>query len=239
MTGIEPPRRWQCWAASVAGPAHRREGTPSQDAAMARSLAWGQVIAVADGLGSRAQSHLGSRAACRAALQVACAPQAELAAMLLQFHGWWLRGIHPHAATDCASTCLFAIRAGGAVTLAQIGDGMAVVCLRGDRAPVVLDGGKENGFANMTSSLGESHRGGDWKVVRLREDQVEWVVLCTDGIADDLVPGQGFPFAASVIESHRALAPARRSQVAQGWLQRWPVPCHSDDKSLACLFPVE
>src|SRR5690554_2547306 len=60
--------------ASVRGPAHSQEGTPNQDALCVSGCRGGWVIAVADGLGSRPLSHLGSRKAvqlfrCLAGLQ--------------------------------------------------------------------------------------------------------------------------------------------------------------------------
>jgi serine/threonine protein phosphatase PrpC len=245
MTGTDdrPERRWECWGASVTGPAHRRMKSPNQDFVLARSLSWGNVIAVADGLGSRPLSHVGAQAACRAVLQVAKTfhrhPQGGLEAALGFFHAWWMWLISPHQPDDCAATCLFAIRRAGVVTLAQLGDGLAVACFRDGEDPVVLDGDKADGFANVTRCLRPGHRPGDWRTVQVQEDRVNGIFLCTDGIADDLVPGQAIPFAETVLAHHGALPPARRGREARRWMNGWPTPGHSDDKTIAVLQAVE
>ena len=158
--------------------------------------------------------------------------------MLRFLHGWWLWLVAPNRPDDCAATCLFAVRTDEALILAQIGDGMAVACRHDGRDPVVLAPDKEDGFANVTACLGETHGAGAWRAVRLPGGSVDAVLLCTDGIADDLAPGQAAAFAAGVVESHHALPPDRRRREIRRWLEAWPVPGHSDDKTLACLHAV-
>ena len=232
-------RSWQGWGMSVIGPGHLRMGMPNQDSLLVRRFAWGEIVVVADGLGSRPLSHLGAQAACQAVAKAAQhyqhRPQAGLEAMLRFLHEWWLWLIAPNSPSDCATTCLFAMRADGVVTLAQIGDGMVVACPRGGQAPVVLVADKSEGFANITASLTQTHRIADWRAARLAEDSVDAVVLCTDGVADDLALGMELDFARGVVASHRNLASSRRRREVRRWLEHWPVPGHSDDKTLACL----
>ncbi|MBM9995439.1 protein phosphatase 2C domain-containing protein, partial [Pseudomonas aeruginosa] len=57
--------------ASVQGPAHFLDGSPNQDALCVSGLTGGWCIAVADGLGSRPLSHLGSRKAVQLFRQLA------------------------------------------------------------------------------------------------------------------------------------------------------------------------
>jgi len=59
------------------------------------------------------------------------------------------------------------------------------------------------------------------------------VVLCTDGVADDLIDGDGF--VKGLLEAHHGLAAADVGCHLRGMLASWPTPKHIDDKTLACL----
>ena len=62
---------WNSWGASVIGPLHVKAGIPNQDSWMARRYKWGNVVVVSDGLGSKAHSDHGSKAACLAVFEAA------------------------------------------------------------------------------------------------------------------------------------------------------------------------
>ena len=240
MNNVIPAGPWKSWGESVIGSAHAREALPNQDAWLARHFAWGDVVAVSDGLGSRRQAHLGSKAACQAVVEAGRCfqshPSATLDDMLRFLHAWWIWLTAPESPIDCAATCLFAIRSGGVITLAQLGDGLIVACPRGPGQAVILTDDKNNEFANVTTSLGATHHLADWRAARIPEDEYHGIVLCSDGISNDLVAGSASEFANELVNAYRGSpAQIRRPHVRQ-WLDHWPVPGHSDDKTIACLY---
>lgn len=235
---------WQTWGASVCGPLHRHAGMPNQDGWLARHYRWGQVLAVCDGLGSKTHSHLGSRSACRAVMAAARAfqrhPQAQTELLLRLIHAHWLLAITPFTAASCATTCLFAIRTAQRVLVGQLGDG-AVAVYRSDDSCTLLAEDKQASFANLTASLHNDFNTGPWRLADFPSGEVRAVFLCTDGIADDILPAEFPAFIRSLYQHYGGQTPRRVAADLRRWMTDWPVPGHTDDKTLAglCLTPQE
>jgi len=149
----------------------------------------------------------------------------------------WLDEIAPLAHHEASATCLFAFRLGdGLLRLGILGDGcIAVVKKTG--AVVLLEDDKRASFSNMTAALTESAAPDKWKLVDVDEAECRAVILCSDGVADDLEDVKGFmtEFIAAYDNFARVTA-ARRLHTM---LTEWPVPKHSDDKTLACLYATK
>ena len=62
------------------------------------------------------------------------------------------------------------------------------------------------------------------------------VVICTDGISDDLLPDKQMIFAQELNSTYADLGSEDRNRDLKRWLKEWPVPGHSDDKTIACLY---
>ena len=101
----------------------------------------------------------------------------------------------------------------------------------------LLQDGKEDSFSNMTQSLSESTEASDWKIVGVDEGRCKAVLLCTDGIADDLIDIEGF--VRSLVDDYCNLPAATASSEVMSMLLDWPTPKHGDDKTLECLFVRE
>lgn len=228
---------WTSFGASVRGPGHVRAGAPNQDAWSAFHHTWGDGIAVSDGLGSKPLSGLGSVAACLAVKHAAQALGRQIGADPARLFdcvsAHWLALLAPLVPRDCSATCLLAVRPGdGAVHLAMLGDGL-VAALRSDGSVVSLSEDKSRGFSNVTVALSPSVTAADWRYLALREDDCAAVLLCTDGVSDDLDDADGF--IQGVVQAHRGYAAARASRQLGAMLENWPTPQHSDDKTIACL----
>ena len=229
--------RWISFGASVIGPSHLAEGKPNQDAWLAFHNAGADGIVISDGVGSRQRSDFGSRAAC---LAVARAVDASPATTQTAADGFldrikanWLSLIAPLEPNDCAATCVFALRLGnGLIRLGMLGDGLAAV-LKTDGSVVSLSDDKSEGFSNITSAITPHTAANDWRDVSLPEEECVAVLLCTDGVADDLIDGDGF--VKGLLDTHRGLAAAAVGRHLREMLAHWPTPKHSDDKTIACL----
>jgi len=232
--------RWKSFGASVRGPAHITEGLPNQDAWTAFHRVWGDGIVVSDGVGSKPFSRFGSRAACLAVKFAAhaCCNNNEIArdTLLNHIQSNWLSLVAPLQPRDCAATCLFALRMEGSIHMGMLGDGLACV-VKHDGSVVSLAENKTQSFSNVTAALSPNASAKDWRYVSLPQAQCMVVLLSTDGVADDLLDMDGF--VTNFAEDHRDLACASANRRVCQMLEHWPVPRHSDDKTLACLCREE
>ena len=231
---------WKSFGASVRGPGHITEGLPNQDAWAAFHHAWGDGIVVSDGVGSKPLSNFGSHAACLAvefAAHACCARgEIERNSLFSSLQANWLRLVAPLEPRDCATTCLFALRMDGAIHLGMLGDGLVAVVKR-NGSVVSLSENKMQGFSNVTTALSSNVSANDWRYLLLPEEQCIAVLLCTDGVADDLDDADGF--VTGFVEAHRTLASVSTNRRIHEMLENWPTPRHSDDKTLACLCHEE
>lgn len=228
--------RLAAFGASVKGPAHAAAGAPNQDAWASGHAGNWRVVAVADGLGSRPLADVGAKAACAAVVEAVRRwrrnPAAPTEVLLALVHVLWRARVAPRPPEDCASTCLFAaLGADGAGVAGQLGDGMLLVRDGAGLRP--LHQRPPGDFANETAALGVTKHMSAWQTATFSPG-ARAVVLCTDGIADDLLPDKLDEFATWAL-NHRDLAPRARGAALRAALRSWPTPAHTDDKTLAVL----
>jgi len=228
---------WKSFGASVRGPGHVATGKPNQDAWVSFHHAWGDVIVISDGLGSKPFSDFGSNAVCLAVASAAKAyrDKTEIGHDFLFYRikTNWLSLISPLEPRDCAATCLFAFRLGdGAIHLGMLGDGL-VAAVKTNGSIVQLSEDKLQGFSNITAALSPNVSAKDWQYLLLPEVECVAVLLCTDGVSDDLDNVDGF--VKGFIEAHHGLASISANTHIREMLENWPTPRHSDDKTIACL----
>lgn len=230
---------WFSWGASAIGPSHLRYGIPNQDSWMTRLYKWGNVVVVSDGLGSKPHSDHGSKAACLSVFETAKSYQknkgAKTADILRLIHANWLVQIAPFSPSDCSATCLFAIQIDDQITLGRLGDGLIAVYGDSDKDCFILSDNKHDSFSNFTNSLHYELNLNQWETTTINNSKCNAVVLCTDGISDDLLPEKQMDFAKELYYSYTYLTPAERIKDIKKWLKNWPVPGHLDDKTIACL----
>ena len=232
---------WRSFGASVIGPGHIAVGKPNQDAWASFHHVWGDGVVVSDGLGSKPFSDFGSHAAC---IAVACAvqdckgePDLDRAALFGRIKSKWISLLAPLNPRECAATCLFTFRLNdGLVIMGMLGDGVAAA-VRSDGSISSLSDDKSESFSNITAALSPDVTEKDWRWLSIHEEDCQAIVLCTDGVADDLSDPTGF--VKEFYEAHRRLASVSASRCAREALEKWPTPKHSDDKTIACLFREE
>lgn len=232
---------WRSFGASVIGPGHAAIGTPNQDAWASFHHIWGDGIVVSDGLGSKPFADFGSRAACLAVLRaVYClhgAPPIDRTALSTTIMTNWTSLLAPLSPRDCAATCLLAFRLNdGMVHMGMLGDGL-LAAVRSDGGVTVMSDDKTDGFSNVTTSLAPGATAEDWRWVSISEDDCRSILICTDGVSDDLSNAAGF--AKELCEAYRSLSSLTASQRTREMLEKWPTPKHVDDKTVACLFREE
>lgn len=229
---------WRSFGASVRGRAHVSTGKPNQDSWSSFHLPWADGLIVSDGLGSKENSDFGSLSACRAVEDVVRARHRSVRAvstreLLPSFHEQWRKRLGPVDPADAGATCLFALRVGdGMMRLGLLGDGCVVVVEEsGDIQSLAPD--KEESFSNMTTALSARTQPSDWQTVDVPESRCAAVVLCTDGVSDDIEDLRGF--VTRMIDAFGGLARVTASRAVRDMLMAWPVPKHSDDLTVAGL----
>ena len=228
---------WKSFGASVRGPGHVATGKPNEDAWASFHHAWGDGIVVSDGLGSKPFAEIGSKAACLAVAYAVNACRDKSSGdhdfVFNCINASWLSLVSPLEPDDCAATCLFAYRRGdGAIHLGRLGDGLSAA-VTANGSIVHLPDENSHGFSNITVGLSPRTSAQDWRYLSLPEEQCAAVLLCTDGVADDLENVDGF--VAAFIGAHRNLAAILANRYVHKMLEDWPTPKHSDDKTVACL----
>jgi serine/threonine protein phosphatase PrpC len=190
------------------------------------------VLAVSDGLGSKPYSAIGSKAACYAVTETvqyfAMRPSSPISMLPPLIHALWRMRIEPYNVHDCGTTCLFAIRIAERIILGRLGDGLIVADdMKGE--PLFFTDEKEDSFSNITDCLGEKFYPELWNLKELSADRYSRVMLCTDGVSDDLTMDGRTIFSRDVFANGKDIDELRRVLI------EWPVPGHSDDKTIACL----
>ncbi len=243
MHGMPKPllKSWG-WGVSVRGPDHVRRQVPNQDAFTVAIGTWGSLIAVCDGMGSCSDAHIGARCACQAVALTApiycCShPQSQQLQpepLLEQCYQQWRRLINPYPAAACRTTCLLALLYQEQLLLCQLGDGLLAVDT--EHGVILPLGEEQKSFANITTALGEQFKLEAWRYCVLPATRVRSVLLASDGIADDLDASSVMTFVHDLTSSYRSLSPQHCRYLLRRQLQAWPVPHHSDDKTLACMY---
>jgi serine/threonine protein phosphatase PrpC len=236
-------QRWNSWGVSAIGPLHITEGIPNQDSWMKRRYKWGNVIVVSDGLGSKAHSDHGSKAACLSVFEAAKSyhksPESSIVDILRLVHANWIARLAPYSPSDCAATCLFAIQSEEKITIARIGDGMIAVDGESGMSSFILKDDKQDSFSNYTDCLESKFKPDNWETKTIESAKCKAIVLCTDGISDDLLPEKRMSFFQELYTVYRHMDSKKRNKDLRKWLHAWPVPGHSDDKTIACLHKRE
>lgn len=234
------------FGASVAGPAHRAERRPNEDAWLGVKGIFGTLVVVSDGLGTCPRARRGSRMACLAVRDAirhwTRSVDATTAALVRLVELRWRVRIAPDPPEDCAATCLFAlVRPSGELLVAGLGDGMVAVRVDGQATQWVL-GQRGAGFSNQTAALGAA-RGPDAWSFRTFDTRARpfAAVITTDGISDDLLEERLDDFVSWLLETFGPLEAGSRYRKLAGELRAWPTPRHLDDKTLAVLWspPVQ
>lgn len=227
-------------AATVIGPAHWEGCEPNQDAVLLRGHRGGWFLAVADGLGSRQLSHVGSRLAVRTAYRSLRHDFFERSRRdaIQGFYSNWLDALPGKAPGLMATTLLAAsCNRDGRCVIAQLGDGLALYYSRGGFG--VLGDGRA-GFANETAALGVTKAFSAWRFAEVElVEPGDGVVLMTDGLADDLQPERLEGFARKLIRETSKRGRRRGKRWLEQQLAAWPTAMHADDKTIGMICRIQ
>jgi serine/threonine protein phosphatase PrpC len=222
---------------SVVGPGHIEMQLPNQDAISLKGRQGGWIGSVADGLGSKSKSDLGSMLACHSVQQVLRQQGiiGRTEELLEKIHQKWIKAITPYSPEDTATTLLLAnVATNGETLVAQLGDGMILMRSEGKFACLT---GEREGYSNQTFAMGIEHRQKLWRWATVKlANPGDGIVLMTDGISDDIERENLHGFMEAIYINLIKKSKRNGKKWLKSELINWPTPMHNDDKSLIAIF---
>ena len=230
------------------GPLHKKNNIENQDSFYFSCNKEYTLALVSDGLGSKKFSAIGSKKAGPAVnnsikkiLQERNSLDEEKfgAALITNLAQEWKTLISPKAAEDCSATCLFIIITANNIYCFRLGDGMiflkAIANPTDGSNDVLLQDDKSGDFSNSTVSLSNSNMMLSWETKKLNKNDYSNIVLTTDGISSDLQPGSEGAFVTGLLENLKNKPDFIRRIILHRMIKNWPVPKHTDDKTIVVV----
>ena len=149
----------------------------------------------------------------------------------------WRIRIFPLEPSDCATTCLLALRRScGRWVVGGIGDGIVVTQTGPDDLRWII-GDARPCFSNDVEAMGFGRTAKQWRFETFNEETRGRVVLLgTDGISDDLIGAKTSEFVHWLLSTYNKGSKKRHLATLRKQLGHWPTHKHTDDKTLALLF---
>lgn len=225
---------------SVIGRNHVAIGLPNQDAVGIWQFEKGNILAVADGVGSDHHSEMASQSAVEAVIEVftkVSEHELEVDDIADALCFTFKRLLSEKFDRNASTTCIFCAHLYDmGVFLGQIGDG--ICCGFQNGAPFIFKE-KNADFTNIVEPLTPDCPSDRWKIFHMDSPEVLELMLATDGIADDILPGKETAFAHHLIEVIEKSTANERHEVLEEILTKWETPRSYDDKTVLiyhCTF---
>lgn len=224
-------KQWKGWGVSQIGPLHIKENMPNQDSYIAKQYSWGIVGVVCDGLGSKKYSHIGSQELVNAVIQTAKIFDFKKDINLFEplLKSLWDINISPYSQNDTSTTLLFTIVKHKKVYIGRVGDGAIAIFGKNN---LLVEEDKDM-FTNYTVPFGRDEKI-SWYI--FDEDAVNYIVMCSDGISEDIQKDKILDFFENYVTNYKSIFPRKRNFEIMQWLTSWPVKGHSDDKTIVALL---
>lgn len=218
-------------AASTIGKTHVSRNMPNQDAYLVEEFENGFCLAVADGVGSDTNSEFASKAAVEAVRDVFINYTPE---MLNNLHKLLCDSFNVKMqdapVASSGTTCIFCVYLyEQGLFLGQVGDGICSGFVDGE--PFVL-AEKESDFSNLVHPLVVDCQPNLWKIIHFQGVASIELMLATDGVADDILPGKAPNFSRYLISLVAEFSEAERQNYLTDILQNWETPNSNDDKTI-------
>lgn len=222
--------KWEGWGVSQIGPLHIKNSIPNQDAYIVKKYSWGVVGVVCDGLGSKKYSHIGSNALVKAIVEASKVFNFTKDINLFEplVKSLWKMNIDPYNEDETSTTLLFVIVKNKKIYIGRVGDG--AIAIFGKNSLIIEE--DKNSFTNYTTPFGRETLI-DWKIYE--EEEVNSIVLCSDGISEDIKRDKLLDFFQNYLLNYKNMTSSKRTYEIKKWLENWPVKGHSDDKTIVAL----
>ncbi len=223
----------------IRGKSHVASNLPNQDAVLVEMGTHGITLAVADGVGSQAYSQIGSQSAVVAVREAffefehGLIPVASITKTIFEKY----KGGVPERLRDQSSTtCVFAYLSNTyGLCLGKIGDG---ACYFKVNSSFSILAEKSDDFANIVHPLNALKNEVKWKTrhFSLHGDESIRLLLATDGISSDIVPGREEDCLNFYCHKLSKWPQILRNLRVKLYLRNWNVPGSNDDKTMIVFW---
>lgn len=224
--------------ASLRGKSHIELHLPNQDRVLYISRPNLLLIAAADGVGSSRWAHEGAFSAICAVRETFVRLQRNRIRedrILQTINRLYCQGVPYEHRSDAATTCLYAAMINNTLYIGQAGDGLCAVCTESGIKQLRSSKGT---FANEVFPLRADRDNSKlWHTYIIHPDEYQFirVLLATDGVADDILPGQKKQFMDMMISAISGQRQKDKRRTLLTILHEWPVPASNDDKTIAVM----
>lgn len=228
---------------SKIGPGHIRATLPNQDSFFVKNFGSYSLLVISDGMGSKKHADVGSHAICLAVYKALVhyvyterRHHKRNRNIFSMIKNEWLKMIAPYNPKDCSATCLFVLRSKKKVLAAMLGDGLVYLRGKKEEDSKLLIDEKNDDFSNSTVSMSDSNYLNEWRFASVSTKKIDSVLLTSDGISSDLIQGKEKEFADELLKdvNHEKTLIKKRNYI-QNVIDNWPVPKHSDDKTIVVM----
>lgn len=226
---------WDIFTASVTGSSHKKNNIPNQDCAAYYQDDNISISVLSDGLGSCKYSHTGSQAVCRAVIESIKKNNdfSSFDILLKNIYDKFLCYISPNSLKDCLATCLFAVEYNGELLIFRLGDGLI---LAADKSKTIsIYDRKDDTFLNITNNISDILNKEKIEVIRINSEEVYAVLLCSDGIAEDIEKEKYADFLEEFYTYFYNMEKNKRVEELNNLFSSWQAQ-NSDDRTLICMF---
>ena len=218
---------------TLIGKNHIKWNIPNQDALLFTQYDYGNILVVADGVGSEEHSELASHASTlavddtfRDVASGVLLPDDVVDALCNNFES----RLRETTDEPLSSTVLFCVHLRDqGLFVGQIGDGVCAGYINGER---FLLAAKESPFTNVVVPLTPGCPPERWLIMRFPDVSDVQLLLATDGIADDILPGKESDFAVFLISMIEKTDPEQKEGKLSEILSNWETPHSNDDKTI-------
>lgn len=228
---------------SKIGPGHIRENLPNQDSFFVKNFGSYSLLVVSDGMGSKKHADIGSKATCKAVYKALAhyvytqrrhhKKNRNLFSMIREE---WLKLIALYNPKDCSATCLFVLHSKRRCLAAMLGDGLIYLKGKNEIHSKILIDEKNDDFSNSTVSMSDSNYLNEWRFESISTEKIDSVLITSDGISSDLAQGKEFEFADELLKDlKKEKVLSNKKAYIQNMIVNWPVPKHSDDKTVVVM----
>lgn len=225
----------RAYGASIRGKMHIQNKLPNQDAFLVDNSKYYTLAVVCDGLGSKKHSRVASHRLCKIIKREVHKKFKKRAlepyALVTSIQTKYKKRIWPFNLTNCDTTCLFSLISSTSIMLFQLGDGLnAIVCDEN----IIKCETTEKDFTNETRAFGKSKKS-DWnfKVIKKEANKKYELILCTDGISEDIIDDTSVEFVHTV--SCKVNGRNKNNPVLNEILNSWPNKYSNDDKTIVVV----
>ena len=225
----------KAYGASVRGKMHIQNKLPTQDAFLVDKSRLYTLSVGCDGLGSKKHSRVARHRLCKIIKKEVRKRFKKRALepydLVTSIQSKYKKRIWPFNFNNCDTTCLFSLISSTSIMLFQLGDGLNAIVFNDD---IVKCEFAEKDFTNETRSFGNSKKS-DWlfKMVKKEVNINYELILCTDGISEDIIDDTAVEFIHTV--SEKTIGKNKNNPILKDILDSWPNKYSSDDKTIVVV----